>query len=106
MSEPFPSKPPDQAPAQDPYSNVGRSGFPMPSESIGAARPKRQYRNGLRSAVFVVLGLGVACLSIWSATRWLVILLYAGLAWYFFIRLIVRRLRVRMGRPRPPSHRG
>ena len=104
MGEPFPSQPPDQ-PDQDPYSNLGRPAFPLPSESIGALRPPRQYRKGLHIGVFVVVVVGVACLSVWSATSWLVILLYAGLAWYALIRLIVRRLRVRMARPRQRSRR-
>jgi hypothetical protein len=111
MSEQFPSQPQNQAPDQDPYSGgVAEPRFPMPSESIGAPRPPRQYRRGLRDWLWVVLGLAVASLYIWSATRWLVILLYAGMTFVYFIRFIffrfIVRRPIRRARPRPRSPKG
>lgn len=103
MSEQFPGQIPGQDPRNDPR---GQSPVGLPSESIGAPRPPHQFRKGLRAALPIVLGLGLGGLYIANSTaRVLFILAYAALAWFYFIRLIVRRLRIRRTRLRPPSRR-
>ncbi len=108
MSEQFPGQPLDQALGQDPRSNPGdQSPAGLPSESIGVPRP-RQFRKGLRKVLpyaLLVLAFG-GLLIAGDVGRVLLILLLNALLWYRFIRLIVRRLRIRRARIRPPARRG
>jgi hypothetical protein len=108
VQEQFPGQLPDQASAPDSSSGLpDQSPDALPSESVGAPRPPRQFRKGLRNALPIVLGLTLGVLYIVSsAARVLVILLYFVLALLNLIRFMVRPRRNRRARLRSPSRQG
>ena len=105
---------PDQAPGQDPGGSLpgahvpvqaqspGQTSAGLPSDSVGAPRPPRQFRKGLLKALPYVIGLALGVLYIVSpVVRVLVILLYCALAVRNLIRFIVGPHRSR--KPRDPG---
>ena len=81
---------PDQAPVPDaPRGLASQAPAGLPSDSVGAPRPPRQFRKGLYKALPYVIGLTLGVLYIVSpVARVLVILLYCGLALRNLIRFI------------------
>lgn len=108
VQEQFPGQLPDQASAPDSSSGLAdQSPVGLPGESVGAPRPPRQFRKGLRKALPYLLGLVLGVLYIVSAAvRVLVILLYCALALLNLIRFMAGPHRSGGAHPRPPSQQG
>ncbi len=114
MSDQLPGEPPGQAQGHDPRGNPpdwSRSG--LPSESIGAPRPPRQYRKGLRNSLPVAIGLALVVVYIFvSPARTLLAVVYAVYLIVTGVTVMVRRgrrawrRRSRRDRLRPPSGEG
>jgi hypothetical protein len=98
---------PDQSPVGPPtIGDVNTAASPdgLPSQSVGTPRLPRKFRKELRTWLPIVLGLALGVLYIMSATvRVLVILLYAGLAFFNLIRFIAVPRRSNRASPRSPS---